>query len=132
MIKYFEEDENRIPVYSQILIDEFQDFNQLESRLLSFLSTKSPILIVGDDDQSLYDFKYANPSEIRSKYNSEEYTSFELPFCSRCTEAVINAYNHLIIRAKSEGFLTERSPKTFSYFPSEEKDAISNRYSKII
>ena len=56
LIKIFERNEERIPKYSLILIDEFQDFNRLESRLLSFLSKKSPVVIVGDDDQSLYDF----------------------------------------------------------------------------
>ena len=42
------------------------------------------MVIAGDDDQSLYSFKNANPQEIRDKHKSEEYTSFELPFCSRC------------------------------------------------
>jgi superfamily I DNA/RNA helicase len=70
LIKIFEQDESRIPEYSQILIDEFQDFNRLESRLLSLLSTRSPVVIVGDDDQSLYDFKYAEPADIRNKHSS--------------------------------------------------------------
>jgi superfamily II DNA or RNA helicase len=63
LLKIFEEKEEKIPRHSQILIDEFQDFNKLESKLIDFLSRKSPILIVGDDDQSLYDFKYANPNQ---------------------------------------------------------------------
>ena len=42
LIKIFEQNENRIPKYSLILIDEFQDFNRLESRFIALLSKKSP------------------------------------------------------------------------------------------
>ncbi len=132
LIKIYENDEKKIPSYSHILIDEYQDFNKLESRLLFFLSDKSPILIVGDDDQSLYDFKHANPQDIRFKYNSVDYATFKLPYCSRCTEVIIEAYNQLINKAQSEGFLQDRTPKDFKYFPSKEKDEISNKNNKIV
>ena len=132
LIKIFEQDEGRIPEYSQILIDEFQDFNRLESRLLSFLSKRSPIVIVGDDDQSLYDFKHAEPEDIRNKHSSGEFETFELPYCSRCTKVIINAYDKLIETAKSKGHLKERLPKQFLYFPTEEKDRISEAHPHIV
>jgi len=90
LIKYFESNADRIPTYSQLLIDEYQDFNTLEATLLKQLMTKSPVLIVGDDDQSLYNFKHAIPDDIRNKATSEEFATFELPFCSRCTRVTIN------------------------------------------
>ena len=83
LIKMFEKNEDQIPAYSQILIDEFQDFNKLESHLLELLAKKSPVLIVGDDDQSLYDFKHARPAHIREKQTSGEFAAFPLPYCSR-------------------------------------------------
>ncbi len=132
LIKMFENGKKNIPAYSQILIDEYQDFNKLESRLLVYLTEQSPVLIVGDDDQSLYDFKHANPQDIRSKYNSGNYATFNLPYCSRCTEVIVDAYNNLIIKAQSEGFLQDRMPKDFKYFPSKEKDVISKKNNKII
>lgn len=131
LIKIFEQDEGRIPEYSQILIDEFQDFNKLESRLLSFLSTRSPVVIVGDDDQSLYDFKYAEPADIRNKHSSGEFETFGLPYCSRCTNVIINAYEKLIETAQSEGYLRERVPKEYLYFPSEQKNSSSDAYPRI-
>ncbi len=132
LIKIFERDERRIPKYSQILIDEFQDFNKLESRLLSFLSKRSPVVIVGDDDQSLYDFKYAEPADIRNKQSSEEFETFKLPFCSRCTKGIINAYIKLIDTAQSKGYLQERVSKEFIYFPSEKKDCCSDAHPRIV
>ena len=131
LIKIFEQDEGRIPEYSQILIDEFQDFNKLESRLLSFLSKRSPVVIVGDDDQSLYDFKYAEPADIRNKHSSGEFETFGLPYCSRCTNVIINAYEKLIETAQSEGYLRERVPKEYLYFPSEQKNSSSDAYPRI-
>lgn len=131
LIKIFEHDEGRIPEYSQILIDEFQDFNKLESRLLSFLSKRSPVVIVGDDDQSLYDFKYAEPADIRNKHSSGEFETFGLPYCSRCTNVIINAYEKLIETAQSVGYLRERVPKEYLYFPSEQKNSSSDAYPRI-
>ena len=131
LIKIFEQDEGRIPEYSQILIDEFQDFNKLESRLLSFLAKRSSVVIVGDDDQSLYDFKYAEPADIRNKHSSEEFETFGLPYCARCTNVIINAYEKLIETAQSEGYLRERVPKEYLYFPSEQKNSSSDAYPRI-
>lgn len=131
LIKIFERDEERIPKYSLILIDEFQDFNRLESRLLSFLSKRSPVVIVGDDDQSLYDFKYAEPADIRNKQVSEEFEAFGLPYCSRCTKGIIDAYIKLIDTAQSNGYLQDRVPKKYLYFPSEKKDCCSDAHPRI-
>ncbi|MBU1626536.1 AAA family ATPase, partial [bacterium] len=131
LVKYFEADSNRIPTYSQLLIDEYQDFNILEAKLLTQLMTKSPVLIVGDDDQSLYDFKNAIPDDIRNKASSDEFTTFKLPYCSRCTKVAIDAYNKLVQVSQEKGFLQRRYPKDFQYFPSKNKDYISNTYDKI-
>jgi len=131
LIKIFEGNNAKIPKYSQILIDEFQDFNKLESHLLSFLAKKSPVLIVGDDDQSLYGFKHAAPEDIQSKHSSGEFETFELPYCSRCTEVIIDAYSKIIEEAKKNGYLESRVPKKYMYFPSKEKDSDSNEYPKI-
>jgi len=132
LIKIFEQNEKRVPRYSLILIDEFQDFNRLESRFLSFLSKRSPVIIVGDDDQSLYDFKYAEPADIRKKQKSEDFEAFELPYCSRCTKGTIDAYTKLIDTAQSNGYLQDRAPKKYLYFPSEQKDFCSDSHPKIV
>lgn len=43
-----------IPAYELVLIDEFQDFNGMESEIINLLGRGSPIVIAGDDDQALY------------------------------------------------------------------------------
>ncbi|MBU1674518.1 UvrD-helicase domain-containing protein, partial [bacterium] len=55
VVLYFEEDKNRVPDFSQIVVDEFQDFNPLEVSLIDLLADRSPVLLAGDDDQALYE-----------------------------------------------------------------------------
>ncbi len=132
-VKYFEKYKDKIPVYDQILVDEFQDFNKLEVSLINLLAEKSPILLAGDDDQALYEFKSASTRHIRERHGKEmpDYESFNLPFCARCTRVVVNATNDIIGAAKKSGFLIGRINKPFTYFDEEEKDKESERYSKI-
>lgn len=105
-VKAFEADNNNVPSYEQVLIDEFQDFNKLEVSLIDLLAEKSPILLAGDDDQALYEFlKNASAHHIRLRHRDEmpEYASYNLPFCARCPEVVVEATNDLINAANYDG-----------------------------
>jgi len=131
-VKYFEQYKDRIPVYEQVLVDEFQDFNLLEVALIDLLSEKSPVLLAGDDDQALYDFKSASASHIRERHkNGKDYESFNLPFCARCTRVVVEAANDIISVARELGYLDNRIDKPYLYFDHEGKDLESDRYSQI-
>lgn len=133
-VKAFEADKNSVPAYEQVLIDEFQDFNKLEVSLIDLLAEKSPILLTGDDDQALYEFlKNASAYHIRVRHGDEmpEYAAFNLPFCARCPEVVVEATNDLIKTAKKNGLLKERIRKTYIYLPNKDKDKISNQFSSI-
>ena len=132
LVQYYTQDHNKIPTYDLILVDEYQDFNLLEVELINLLSTKSDIIIAGDDDQSLYSFKHSVPDNIREKHASEDYEAFELPYCSRSTEVVINAFHDVIGNAKSADYLKSRIEKQYLYFPCKEKDGVSANYPKII
>jgi len=81
--------------FDQILIDEFQDFNPLEVAFIDELEKYGHILIVGDDDQAVYHLRGSSPEYLRKKFTSGHYKTFELPFCSRCTEVVVNATNEI-------------------------------------
>jgi superfamily I DNA/RNA helicase len=71
IVKQFEVKKEKIPTYEQVVVDEFQDFNKLEVSLIELLAEKSPILLAGDDDQALYDFKDASPEHIRERHGNE-------------------------------------------------------------
>jgi len=113
--------------FDQILIDEFQDFNPLEVAFIDELEMKGNILIVGDDDQAVYDSRFSTPHYLREKFQSGHYEKFELPFCSRCTEVIVNATNEIIKAAQANGNLKGRVPKRFECFI-ELKDAENDKY----
>ncbi|MDD4354024.1 MAG: UvrD-helicase domain-containing protein, partial [Candidatus Nanoarchaeia archaeon] len=127
--KIFEEYEDKIPSkYDLILIDEFQDFNKLESIFINFLNTKNKVLLVGDDNQSLYGFKKAKPDLIRELYEADHTQKFSLDYCYRCTEVIVNASNSLLENARSRGFLKKELPKKFLYPSRKEKDDIGTKF----
>lgn len=133
LVKQFEGNVEAVPAYNQIVVDEFQDFNQLEVSLIEFLSQKSPILLAGDDDQALYDFKSANTKHIREKYSeaNKDFASFTLPYCSRCTEVIVAATNDIITNAIANGYLVGRINKQYLYFRDEKKDMDSSYYNRL-
>lgn len=130
---YLEKHLEKVPTYDQVVVDEFQDFNKLEISLIDLLATTSPILLAGDDDQALYDFKSATADYIRHLHGPErpEYESFNLPFCARCTRVVVEATNDLITEAQKRGLLKGRINKPYSYFDDPKKDKESDSYPQI-
>jgi len=133
---FFSTCEDKIPTeYDLILIDEFQDFNKSEYELIKFLNKKSIVVLVGDDDQSLYYFKKAKPEQIRSLYNDSSTEAFSLDYCYRCTEVMVNVANDLIRNTKEKGYLKDSQVKKFLYPKHDEKHKdkheISLRYPKI-
>ena len=124
LVRLFQNKPEAISSYSQIVVDEFQDFNRLEVTLIELLTTKSPTLIAGDDDQALYDFKKSHPKYIRELHGDDrpDYTSLPLPFCSRSTKVVVEVVNDIVTEATKQGFLKRRVPKRYEYFPCPEKD----------
>ncbi len=131
--KFLELHEDKIGTYDLILIDEFQDFNQLEYGFIQLLNKKSKVVLVGDDNQSLYFFKKAEPKLIRDLYNASHTEEFSLDFCFRCTEVIVDATNDLVKNAKAKGFLNDGLDKNFSYPKGiiESKDKLSEEFSKI-
>jgi len=97
-IQICKKDSTKIPIYDLILVDEFQDFNELENEFVEILASKNEVVIVGDDDQVLFGFRGSSPKYLRNKFeaSNNEWESHTLRFCSRCTDVVIR-YFHLIV-----------------------------------
>ncbi|MDZ4063141.1 MAG: UvrD-helicase domain-containing protein, partial [Coriobacteriia bacterium] len=127
----FSSGESAPEAYDLVLIDEYQDFNRLEAGFIGHLGTSSPILIAGDDDQALYARLRASSCEyIRLLHADDEYEVFELPFCLRCPEVVVEAVGDVIQNAQALGKLQGRIPKPYRYFPPA-KGADSALYPRI-
>ena len=85
-------------VYTYICVDEFQDTNLSQYRVLSHLvnpATKN-LFVVADDDQIIYQWNGANPERLQSLRNDFEMTVLQLPENYRCPAEGISIANDLI------------------------------------
>lgn len=85
-------------IYKYILIDEFQDINDIQYEVLRLLSEKCiSVFAVGDDDQSIYGFRGSRP-KLMQRFIEDN------PMCKvidmnknyRCAECVIDNAGKLI------------------------------------
>jgi hypothetical protein len=120
-----------IPSYGQLLVDEYQDFSLLETAIIDQLAQVSPVLIAGDDDQALYGFKHASADYLRNLVGSGEYEQFELPFCTRCTQVLVDATHRIVTKAQSDGLLANRLEKQYLCYLPDKREA-SEKFPKIL
>ncbi len=78
--------------FTHILVDEYQDLNRCDLSVIKTLSEKldASIFVAGDDDQSIYGFRFAHPDGIRRfsiDYIPTE--ELELETCMRCGEEIL-------------------------------------------
>lgn len=122
--RHLAENPGAIPVHEVIVVDEYQDFNLLDTRLIDILAQRSQVLIAGDDDQALYGFRDATPGFIRELATRDGVARFHLPYCSRCTEVVVEAVNQLVQDAQRRGNLAARIDRRFlCYLPEKAEDS---------
>lgn len=78
--------------FDHVLIDEYQDLNLCDLAIADWLTLHgAQLLAAGDDDQSIYGFRYAHPSGIRDFLDQfPSATSFELSLCKRCGSRILN------------------------------------------
>ena len=89
--------------YKYILVDEFQDVNQVQYDVVRMLAApENNLFIVGDDDQSIYRFRGAKP-EIMLNFPKDypETKQFILDVNYRSTKAIVNSAARVIRHNKS-------------------------------
>jgi len=84
--------------YKYIMVDEYQDTNELQFQLLELLSSEhNNLCVVGDDDQSIYGWRGANIRNILEFANNFEVCkTVKLEINYRSTEPILKAANTLI------------------------------------
>ena len=77
--------------FQYILIDEFQDINMIQFRIIQLLAGKyRNLFVVGDDDQSIYGFRGSNPQimlDFEKYYPDTEKVLLETNY--RCSEPIV-------------------------------------------
>jgi len=85
-------------VFKHILVDEFQDTNESQYRLLSHIVRPDPstLFVVADDDQIIYQWNGASHQRIQDLRNDFGVSELQLPENYRCPSLVIELANSLI------------------------------------
>jgi DNA helicase-2/ATP-dependent DNA helicase PcrA len=81
-----------------LIVDEYQDFNPVDLEFVNWLADRGvATFVAGDDDQSIYSFRYATPEGIQSFLaESGQPGDHELLHCFRCTPSVLGIGQNLI------------------------------------
>ena len=84
--------------YQEILIDEYQDTNDIQETFISYIA-KNNVYMVGDIKQSIYRFRNANPMLFQEKYDNYKVhnggTVIDLSKNFRSRREVIDTINNL-------------------------------------
>lgn len=88
-----------------LIIDEFQDLNPLDLQFVDFfIAAGVRLFVAGDDDQSVYSFRFAEPAGLQqfpTKYAGTG--QHQLSACFRCPPAVLGTATTLMAAFPSPG-----------------------------
>lgn len=86
-------------VYRFVCVDEFQDTNVAQYRVLRALvpEKNANLFIVGDDDQVIYQWNGASPARVKELEQHYDLTTIQLPENYRCPPEVVALANALIV-----------------------------------
>jgi len=93
--------------YQWILVDEFQDINDIQYQLLELLSDKKNLFVIGDPDQAIYGFRGAKTELINSFIaDFKEAKLIKLNKSYRCPDTVLKSASLAI--KKPDNLLSEK------------------------
>jgi DNA helicase II / ATP-dependent DNA helicase PcrA len=84
--------------FDEVIVDEFQDINDLDFAFVSLIAQTARLVITGDDDQAIYGFRGCSPRYIieLEKHLGRDVESFELKRNYRCPRNIVDHATRLI------------------------------------
>jgi DNA helicase II / ATP-dependent DNA helicase PcrA len=81
-----------------LIVDEYQDLNPIDLEFIDLLINQGVnTMVAGDDDQSIYSFRFASPQGIQLFHQRFPNTSrYEIANCFRCTPTILTSAQTLI------------------------------------
>lgn len=86
--------------YPYVCVDEYQDTNEVQDRLLRLVCPPpgANLFVVADDDQIIYEWNGASPERLTALRSDYRMKVVELPESFRCPQRVLALANRLISR----------------------------------
>ncbi|RJP54868.1 MAG: ATP-dependent helicase [Deltaproteobacteria bacterium] len=85
-------------IFNFILVDEYQDLNRADQVLIDILAEGKSLTVIGDENQSIYSFRFAHPDGVTQFEATHPGTHEEdLTDCYRCPKSVVDLANALIV-----------------------------------
>lgn len=117
--------------YRWFTVDEFQDVNPLQHRLLTlWRGDRDEVCAVGDVSQTIYSFTGASADYlVNFRTEFPDATEVRLVNCYRCTPEIVSKANAVIVQAHSRAAVTLRSMRepgvepTVQSYPDEVAEA---------
>lgn len=110
--------------FKHVLVDEFQDTNVIQARIIDLFAGSSAICVVGDDAQSIYAFRYAHIGNILcfpEKYSDCRFVRMEQNY--RSTPEIVELANCSIKHNREQ-----LQKELFSENPSGERPVVVKVY----
>lgn len=103
-------------VYPYACVDEYQDTNRAQDRLLRdiYPEPDANLFIVADDDQTIYEWNGVTPTRLRALRDDYGMKVFQLPKSFRCPSAVVGRANCLM-RHDRERLFEKEPPESAAF-----------------
>ena len=82
--------------FRHVLVDEFQDTNAIQMEMVDLLAQNGETCVVGDDDQSIYGWRGANPDGMMDFNARPGVELVKLEENYRCTSSILDCANAVI------------------------------------
>ena len=118
--------------YRHVMVDEYQDTNALQARIVLHLGAHGNLMVVGDDSQSIYAFRGANFRNIMDfpkQFPGAAVITLEENF--RSTQPILDLTNEIIARAAekySKALFTRREGGEKPMLVAVEGEATQSRF----
>lgn len=107
-----------------LIVDEYQDLNPVDLELVAEIASRAKGLFVsGDDDQSVYFFRYALPEGIQRFVDNGGASDHRLRHCFRCGDEILQPALALLAPYAADG----RIPKDYIAVPSKATPVVTGQ-----
>ncbi|MFQ5641758.1 MAG: UvrD-helicase domain-containing protein [bacterium] len=92
--------------FDHVIIDEYQDLTAAEQQLVEKIwSETGSLVVLGDDDQSIYSFRFNHPrgiAEFAERWKNEPLIDLGIPDNRRCGRTIVELANAMMAAAGSK------------------------------